>query len=445
MLETLTPDHVPADRRQGPYDRRDPVLPHEALDSLVRLIEYELPEMRGSILLLDSDGLTLRHGAAPNLPPEYCRAIDGSAIGPTAGSCGTAAYHRRQVIVTDIATDPLWQDYRDWALPFGLRACWSTPIVDDAGSVLGTFAMYYGEPREPDAHELGLTRTAAMLACNIIVRARTEAALRESEAKMRAARAEAERANRAKAAFLAMMSHELRTPLNAIGGYAALMLDGIPTPASDAQRDYLRRIVKAQEHLLGLIEAVLTHARLEAGRMTYRIENVPMRGLIEEVESLSRPQMAEKGISCDSGGCDGALVLHGDRQKCAQILLNLLSNAVKFTPANGRITLRTDVPAPGRALIGVRDTGIGMTAEQLATVFEAYVQFDNPLARPEKGTGLGLAISRELASGMGGDLTVVSEPGAGTEFRVTLPLGPGAEASAPLDETAASTHSATGR
>jgi signal transduction histidine kinase len=420
MPETLAHARVPVE--PGPYDRGDPVLPHEALDSLVRLIEYELPDMQGSILLLDADGVTMRHGAAPSLPPEYCRAIDGAAIGPAAGSCGTAAYLGEQVIVTDIATDPLWKDYRDLALPFGLRACWSTPIVDDAGVVLGTFAMYYGEPREPDAHELGLTRTAAMLACNIIVRARTEAALRESEAKMRAARSEAERANRAKAAFLAMMSHELRTPLNAIGGYASLMLDGIPTPASDGQQEFLRRIVRGQEHLLGLVDAVLTHAKLEAGRMTYRIENVPMCELIEEVEALSRPQMVEKGITYDSSRCDGALVLRGDRQKCAQILLNLLSNAVKFTPAGGRITLRTDVAAPGMALIGVRDTGIGMTPEQVATVFEAYVQFDNPQARPEKGTGLGMAISRELSRGMGGDLTVVSEPGVGTEFLLTLPL-----------------------
>ena len=198
------PDQV--ERRLGPYDRRDQGSPREALESLVRLIEYELPEMRGSILLLDPDGVTLRHGAAPSLPPEYCRWIDGSSIGPTAGSCGTAAWRGEQVIVRDIETDPLWADYRAWALPFGLRACWSTPILDERGVVLGTFAMYYAEPREPTAHELGLTRTAAMLACNIIVRTRAEEALRESEAQMRAARAAAEQANRSKAAFLAMIA-----------------------------------------------------------------------------------------------------------------------------------------------------------------------------------------------------------------------------------------------
>ena len=389
---------------------------HAALDSLVRLIEQQLPSMRASVLLLDADGVTLHHGAAPHLPLDYCREIDGSRIGPAAGSCGTAAYRRERVVVSDIATDPLWADYRELALPHGLRACWSTPILDARGEVLGTFAMYYGEPRMPGELEEALTRTATLLAGNIIVRARAEKA-------RDAARAEAEHANRVKANFLAMMSHELRTPLNAIGGYAKLMLDGIPTPASEGQQKYLRRIVKGQEHLLGLIEGVLTHAKLEAGRMTYRMTSIRMGELLETVESMVGPQLAAKEIAYDCEGCDGGLVVRGDRGKVVQILLNLLSNAVKFTPRGGRIWARTATPAPGRAAIHVRDTGIGMTAEQVATVFEPYVQFDSRLSRTEQGTGLGMPISRELARGMGGDLTVESEPGSGTEFVLTLAAG----------------------
>jgi signal transduction histidine kinase len=393
---------------------------HDALESLIELIEHELPAMRGSVLVLDDDGMTLRHGAAPHLADEYCQRIDGQRIGPRAGSCGTAAYRREQVIVSDIATDPLWDGYRELALPFGLHAYWSTPIIDQRGGVVGTFAMYYDEPRVPTERELGLTRTATMLACNIIVRARAEQALRESEAQMRAARAEAEQANQAKAAFLAMMSHELRTPLNAIGGYATLMLDGIPTPPTEGQRDYLRRIVKGQQHLLGVIDTVLTHSKLEAGRMTYRMENIRVGELLDSIEALSRPQFVAKEISYDCMRCDRRLVLRADRQKTVQILLNLVSNAVKFTPRGGRVTIRTAVPAPGRALIGVRDTGVGMSAEQVATVFEPYVQFDNRLTRQDEGTGLGMPISRELARGMSGDLTVESEPGVGTEFLLTL-------------------------
>jgi signal transduction histidine kinase len=217
-----------------------------------------------------------------------------------------------------------------------------------------------------------------------------------------------------------MMSHELRTPLNAIGGYTKLMLEGIPQPASEAHQGYLRRILKGQQHLLSLIESVLTHAKLEAGRMTYKMSNIRVSELLDIADSLLAPQLAAKQLAYDCTGCDSTLVLRGDREKIAQILLNLLSNAVKFTPPQGRVTMRTAVPAPGRALIAVRDTGIGMSAEQIATVFEPYVQFDNSLTRQEKGTGLGMPISRELARGMGGDLTVESEPGVGTEFLLTL-------------------------
>ena len=180
----------------------------DSLDTLVRLIERVAPGMHGSVLLLDDDGVTLRHGAAPNLPEAYCRLIDGEKIGPAAGSCGTAAYRREQVIVREIATDPLWANYRGAAEPFGLAACWSTPILDGDGRVLGTFAMYYEVPREPTAADIELTGTATALAAGIItgaraasdLRARTDAAerlaaalagseeqLRSSEGRLRAA------------------------------------------------------------------------------------------------------------------------------------------------------------------------------------------------------------------------------------------------------------------
>ena len=136
-----------------------------SLDTLVRVIERVAPGMRGSVLLLDADGVTLRHGAAPNLPDAYCRLIDGERIGPVAGSCGTAAYRAERVIVRDIATDPLWAGYKQAAEPFGLAACWSTPILDRDGRVLGTFAMYYDEPREPKTADLELADTAANLLC----------------------------------------------------------------------------------------------------------------------------------------------------------------------------------------------------------------------------------------------------------------------------------------
>src|SRR5918995_2001348 len=129
----------------------------QTLSELIRLVEEaSRTGVLGSILILDEDGRHLRRGAAPSLPSAYCEAIDGAEIGPCAGSCGTAAFSGRPVFVADIATDPLWTAYKDVALPHGLRACWSTPILTRGRKVLGTFAMYHREPREPTVRDLML-------------------------------------------------------------------------------------------------------------------------------------------------------------------------------------------------------------------------------------------------------------------------------------------------
>lgn len=153
------------------------------LDGLCRSIERQHPDLLCSILLLDADGATLRHCAAPSLPQEYCLAIDGAKIGPSVGSCGTAAYLKQQVFVSDIATDPLWTDYRHLALPHHLRACWSTPITASNGNILGTFAIYYREPRNPEPHHLDLITNATHLAVLAIEHERARFELSAAEAR----------------------------------------------------------------------------------------------------------------------------------------------------------------------------------------------------------------------------------------------------------------------
>ena len=157
----------------------------DVLTSILHLIELQSNGMLCSILLLGEDGVHVRHGAAPSLPEAYVKAIDGAAIGPKAGSCGTAMYRGKPVIVTDILEDPLWEDYRELAQSFGLRACWSTPILSHSGKVLGCFAMYYHEPRRPSAAETRLTSVATHLAGIAIERQQAEQALRRSEEKYR--------------------------------------------------------------------------------------------------------------------------------------------------------------------------------------------------------------------------------------------------------------------
>jgi GAF domain-containing protein len=137
---------------------------NEILTRLVLLIESQSPGMLCSVLLLSEDGDHIRHGAAPSLPKEYVEAIDGQAIGPKHGSCGTAMYRGEPVCVTDISSDTLWEDYRELAIANGLHACWSTPILSGRGKVLGSFAMYYKEPRTPTGDEAGLTEVATRIA-----------------------------------------------------------------------------------------------------------------------------------------------------------------------------------------------------------------------------------------------------------------------------------------
>jgi PAS domain S-box-containing protein len=155
------------------------------LEVLCTHIEKQHPDLLCSVLLLDADGTTLRHGAAPSLPSEYSQAVDGAQIGPCAGSCGTAAYRKQSVVVSDIATDPLWANIRQVALVHGLRACWSTPIASQNGGVLGTFAVYYRQPRTPDAEHLQFITYATHLAGIAIEHDRAKAELRAAEARYR--------------------------------------------------------------------------------------------------------------------------------------------------------------------------------------------------------------------------------------------------------------------
>jgi GAF domain-containing protein len=140
----------------------------DILLTLVQMIEAQSSGMYCSVLLLSSDGNHIQHGAAPNLPQNYVQAVDGAPIGPKQGSCGTAMYRGERVIVTDILTDPLWDDFRDLTNGTGLRACWSTPIMSRRGKVLGSFAMYYLQPKAPTGEEAQLTEVATRLAAKAI-------------------------------------------------------------------------------------------------------------------------------------------------------------------------------------------------------------------------------------------------------------------------------------
>ena len=236
------------------------------------------------------------------------------------------------------------------------------------------------------------------------------------------ARAAAEDASRAKSPFLTTMSHELRTPLNAIGGYVQLMEMEVQGPVTEKQRHSLDRIARSQRHLLRLVNEVLNLARIEAGRVDYAVEELAIAEVVASVVPMVEPQIAAAGLRLESS-VDPALRARADWEKTQQILINLLTNASKFTPAGGCVSVdAVALPEARRVHLRIADTGIGISAERLASVFEPFVQVHTGPTRRAEGTGLGLAISRDLARGMGGDLTAESTPGVGSTFTLSLPL-----------------------
>ncbi len=238
-----------------------------------------------------------------------------------------------------------------------------------------------------------------------------------------AARAVAEASNAARAQFLAATSHELRTPLQAIGGYADLLEMGFRGPVTEGQRDALGRIQAAMQHLLGLTTTLLDHAQIEAGRLEYDIGDVPVAAALRDAAALVAPQAGAKGVGVVVAAREAGLAVRADAGKLRQILVNLLANAVKFTAAGGTVTASGAAAdaATARVHLTVVDTGCGIAADQLATVFDPYVQVGRRMTTRDAGVGLGLAISRDLARGMAGDLTAASAVGVGSAFTVTLP------------------------
>jgi signal transduction histidine kinase len=293
----------------------------------------------------------------------------------------------------------------------------------DAGAEERFVDFVYQPLSEADGSSSGIVAHGSDVTDQVLARREIERLLRESErarAEAELARAEAETANRAKSEFLAVMSHELRTPLNAIGGYAELIELGIRGPTTPQQREDLRRLQGSQQHLLGLINEVLNYARLETGSVQYSLAAVPIGKALSDAELLVTPQAGAKGLAVHVRACPPSCVALADPEKLRQILVNLLSNAVKFTPSGGQIEMWCE-QADRHVVIAVRDTGIGIPEDKLPGIFDPFVQVRTDLTRPHEGTGLGLAISRELARGMGGDLTVKSRMDEGSTFYVRLP------------------------
>ncbi len=399
-------------------------------DAIAHLYESRHPGMRCSMLLLE--GNKLMHAGAPSMPKEYCDAVNGLENGPNVGSCGTATYHGIRVVVEDIATDPKWEKIKHVALPHGMRCCWSEPIKNSKGEVLGAFGMYYNHPALPNESESNDMSSAARLAGIIMEREKSENELNqhrkhleelvsERTHQFEEAKKGAEAANIAKSNFLANMSHESRTPMNALLGLSHLALQ---TDLNPKQQDYLEKINSSATSLIGVINDILDFSKIEAGMLD--IEEIPfnLNDTIKQVIDVFHLSALDKGLEISVNiSPDTTCHLIGDPLRFRQILTNLVGNSVKFTK-KGSVAVSAKPLTSGdkrvKLQITVSDTGIGMTPEQTDNIFGAFNQADTSTTREFGGTGLGLSITRHLVGLMGGEICVESEIHKGSDFIFTV-------------------------
>jgi PAS domain S-box-containing protein len=386
------------------------------LDALCRLVEEQSGEVLCSILLLDPGGGHLRHGAAPSLPRSYTEAIDGAAIGPAAGSCGTAAYRADSVVVSDIATDPLWVNYRELALAHSLRACWSTPMLASDGRVLGTFAMYHRAPRRPCAYEHDVIERITPLAAVAVERAQAEEALRQAQAEL----ARVVRVTTL-GELAASIAHEVNQPLAAIVADASACLQWLAAdrPDLDSVREALVAVVKDGERaaeVIGRIRALLSRAPVAR-------ESCDLAGLVHDVLPLVGPELGRHGIVLQTALMPDLPPVIGDRIQLQQVLLNLLVNAGEAMretqPERRCVVVRSTVDRRDDgvwAILAVQDAGVGLRGLDEARLFEAFYT-----TKPN-GLGMGLSISRSIVERHGGRLWGTANPEYGATFHVALPV-----------------------
>jgi PAS domain S-box-containing protein len=371
----------------------------EVLATIALAIEEHSPPTLASVLLLDSDGMHVRHGAAPHLPPGYTRAIDGATIGPAAGSCGTAAYLRRAVFVEDIETDPLWVDYRGLAREHGLRACWSSPIFSKEGRVLGTFALYYREPRKPSDEDLGVIERATHVAGIAIEQ-------RQLEEQLRALSAHAEAAREDERTGIAREIHDvLGQALTAIKmdlAWLARRVSGDGVTEKEALLEKVAIMSQTTDDVIQQVRRISTELRPGV------LDDL---GLLAAIEWQAQEFEERTGTVCtvESNLAESA-VGHDLATAAFRIFQEALTNVARHASAKQvDVQLLRDA---NTLRLQVRDDGRGITPTELGD-----------------RRSLGLLGMRERARRLGGAVTIAAVPEGGTVVSLRAPLGEGGSAS----------------
>lgn len=438
----------------------------EILNRLMLLIESQSEDVLCTAMLLAPDGISVQVGAGPSMPPEYLAAIEGLPIGPAAGSCGTAIHRKQTVVVADIMNDPLWIGYREAAAQYGLRACWSMPIMLDSETVLGSFAMYYREVRTPSAEDLSLIGAATYVAGIAIVRTRREEELRRHRehleelvaartAELLQAKEEAEHINEelstaldnlsmtqeelvrrdklaALGALVAGVAHELNTPI----GNSLVMASSMSERTAELRRDmeaglrrsalesYLLEAASADEVVVrnlrraAALVASFRHIAVDsAGSQRARfVLGDPIAQLLQPLDADLRRQ----GLTLEED-VDHMLEMDSYPGPLSQALHNLIENSVVHGfdgRGPGTITLSARDGGNGEIIIEVGDTGAGIPAANLPRIYDPF--FTTRLG--SGGSGLGLYVTHNIVTGvLGGRIDASSTEGGGARFTLRLP------------------------
>ena len=416
------------------------------LERLTVLIETQFEGLYCTVLLLDADGLHVRPGAGPRMPEAYMQALDGLPIGPMAGSCGTAMYHDRTVVVEDIATDPLWAPYKDLVLPLGFRACWSEPIHAVGQGVIGSFGMYYLEQRSPSVNELTALRVASNLAGIAMDQARREDERRRAaewlEQQVQARTRELMQAQEelissrklaALGQLLAGIAHEMNTPLSnallsadVVRERSRVVADKLASHAPLRRQELADWMTQASHAALLMEQNVQRALQLitrfrqltEDGGRAVRLR-FGLREAAQQAWACVQSRMAVRHVQfiCD---LPGDLALDAYRDVLLQVLEQLFENACLHGLSGSAGQVRIGItPAPaGHLLIEVRDTGGGMPKADLDRAFEPF--FTTRFG--QGGSGLGLFVVHSLVENLlGGSIRLESVPGQGTVARLDLP------------------------
>jgi PAS domain S-box-containing protein len=439
---------------------------NETLEKLMLLVESQAPPVLCSVMLLADDGTTMLSAAGPSLPPDYLQAIHGAQIGPTVGSCGTAIFRKETVVVSDIMNDPLWAPYKELAAQYGLRACWSTPILLDKSTVLGSFAMYYRETRSPTDEDRSLIKAATHMAGIAIASTRREAELRRHRehleelvqartAELQRTKDEAEHANEelttalsnlsmtqeelvrrdklaALGALVAGVAHELNTPI----GNSLTMASSMSERTAELRHDLeggLRRSVLAAylDQAAAADEVVLRNlnraAALVAGFKRIAVDSASSQrsrfvlgDLVAKLLQAMQGEVRQHGLELVED-IEHWLELDSYPGPLEQALGNLIENSIVHGfngLTQGAITVRAQDAGNGEIAITVSDNGAGIPAAHLPRIYDPF--FTTRLG--SGGSGLGLYVTHNIVTGvLGGRIEVASTPVLGTSFTMRLP------------------------